>query len=73
MTKNAKNRMSDVTLSLYDDEFVNQVWEIANAQRKMLSADRDQIVVFSTPYRSNQVFYHMYLRAVESAKDLEGK
>jgi len=73
MTKNAKNRMSDVTLPLYDDEFVNQVWEITNAQRKMLSADRDQIVVFSTPYRSNQVFYHMYLRAVESAKDLEGK
>ena len=58
---------------MYDADLTQQVWEMADEQRKLLSSGREQVVILSTPYRGRSEFYHMYLRAVESAKDFEEK
>lgn len=58
---------------MYDADLSQQVWEIADEQRKLLSSGGEQVVILSTPYRGKSEFYHMYLRAVQSAKDFEEK
>ena len=58
---------------MYDADLSQQVWEMADEQRKLLSSGREQVVILSTPYRGRSEFYHMYLRAVQSAKDFEEK
>lgn len=58
---------------MYDADLSQQVWEMADEQRKLLSSGREQVVILSTPYRGKSEFYHMYLRAVQSAKDFEEK
>ena len=68
-----KSDWSNWELPVYDDDLSQQVWEMADEQRKLLSSGIEQVVMLSTPHRGRSEFYHMYLRAVQSAKDFEEK